>query len=409
MKFSFTKLINNIVQSKMPILEKNFSTNKNSTVDKNGFAKKLTTNKCSHEKGKAIMEKTILPHFLLAMFVSCTQKKLNVENDTRIKKNGNNEKNTSIVEKNVIPYLLLAMFVSYKQKSQNAENYIKANKLAPLTENEHIFFEQNYLRAVETAKNYNKNRSHARKAWLKLSNLIKIKNFVLPANKFNFKNFKFILQYNIPSNILQSVISLDAAKPLIEILGRPAMETILKFNAVKNDTKVSNIYALLQDVCIKGYSSFVLVKQLKKDPKSIIPFIAPLFTVAALFSLTQSFVFYANTDNLLITSLDRDIAGIGKKAIAGIAHETYMDYMLLPELKLVEKYPFFKPILFAKPMEILETGNKVIQLYKEQCEKEFEDNVKLVCAIANEPKKPSICTDKPNVMIIDDHIDDYVI
>lgn len=328
--------------------------------------------------------------------------------DTNIE--GKNQKKNKIVENKAFAYCILAMFMSYKQKSLQVENYIKAKKLAPLNENQRNIFEQNYIRAIKTVENYNKHYKNARKYCLKMPKLLKIYNKVYPADCFNFKKFKSILTRDINLNLKASFETLKGARPLYTKIINPALRSLEKFEAVKNNPKVSNIYALVEDVCIKGSSIFFVIK----NPRSIVPVLVPLFTVATVMNFAKSFVFSGQQNNSLIKALDSDIVTVGKNISKGIVFETFVNCILLPELRLVEKYPFFKPILFAKPIDILETSNQVVQLYKDHCEKEFLNNVKVISAIANkpnnavicsEPKTTSICADKPN----DDYIANYVI
>lgn len=193
----------------------------------------------------------------------------------------------------------------------------------------------------------------------------------------------------------------------------PVMEICDKVGEVKDNAKISNIFSLIQDVYNKGSNFLNFTKQHRDNKSTLGSLIGPLFSVTNFVHLAKSVVSCISADadsvgRAAIDAVDRDVVHIGKKAVEGEAHKAFMDFVLLPELNLVKKYPYFKPILFGNPKNILEIGSQVRQLYKEYYDAEFSSMLKKNTALISgtNPNNASLCANSSKV---DDVIYDYVI
>lgn len=290
---------------------------------------------------------------------------------------------------------ILCLCMTSLVKGLDTEKYIRINKIPniEISPNKRKIFEDNYKHALEMEKKYNANEVKDFRFYM--PNLSNFYNNILTPKTFIAK---------LIENVTLQVLTLE---PII-----PVLQTLYQIKTVKDDAKISNIFSLVQDVYNKGSNVLNFTTQYRNNQTTLGSLIVPFFSVANFVHLAKALASSTSMDVIsvgrdAIDAVDRDLAHIGKKVVEAKAHKAFMDFIVLPELNVVKKYPFFKPILFANPVNILEIGSQVRQLYKEHYDAEFSNmlkkNTALICGY--EPNSRADNANKPK----DDHIDDYVI
>lgn len=296
---------------------------------------------------------------------------------------------------------ILCICMSSLVKGLDIEKYIRLNKIPNIriSPDKRQLFEENYQKALQMEKKYN----HSIKDW----------RFYMP-NLSKFYNAPFTVK-NLTDIANDKIIGkVKTLPPIYSILGVLAcMSSITNcISAVKNESlkenaKMSNLLPLGKYM----HNASLIVLNITKDSTkrfinnewTIGSLIFPFFSGANVVNIATAIGIAAIGETYMRArnAVDCDLAHIGKKVVEA----KVMDFIVLPELKLVKKYPFFKPILFAQPGNLLEIGSQVRQLYKEHAEAEFstllKKNTAVICG--HEPNRPSTGTDNTDVIY------DYVI
>lgn len=284
---------------------------------------------------------------------------------------------------------ILCICMSSLVKGLDIEKYGRADKIAPIniSATKRQNFEENYKKALELEKS-SKKKPISR---LPLPNLARFLNI----NVNDVTNI-------ITGNLIQSIIMLSPAA--IEIC-----KTYAELEAETNDVRISTMFSGALAACTKGLS---FLKEQIKHPSTLESLIGPFFSAPFSAPILVQIVKATALSSAIsigyaaLNAVDRDLGQLTKRSVEAGAHKAFTNFILMPELNLVKKYPFFKPILFADPLNILEVSRQIRQLYKEHCDAEFVELLKknktIICG--SEPTIRADNADKQNVTVIDDYV-----